>query len=106
MVRAPRRGEVWWLEDPEVGRRPALVLTRDAAIDVLTSLLVAPITRTVRGIPTEVDLGPSDGLPDRCAATLDNVRPVRKALLTEFITALSPDRLSEVCHSIRLAVDC
>lgn len=105
-MKAPHRGEIWWLEDPEFGRRPALVLTREAAIDVLTWLLVAPITRTVRGIPTEVSLGLVDGMPEPCAATLDNVRPVRKALLTELITELSPQRLDEVCASMRLAMDC
>ena len=105
-MRVPHRGEIWWLEDPDVGRRPALVLTRDVAIDVLTWLLVAPITRTVRGIPTEVAIGPGDGMPEQCVATFDNVRPVRKALLTDFITALPPDRLGEVCAAVRVAVDC
>ena len=50
------RGEVWWVEHPDAGRRPACVLTRQAAIPVLNSVLVAPATRTVRGIPTEVTL--------------------------------------------------
>lgn len=105
-MRTPRRGEIWWLDDRNIGRRPVLVLTRDVAIDVLTSLLVAPITRTVRGIPTEVGLDESDGMPEVCVATFDNVRPVRKGLLTEFIATLAPDRLPEVCDAMRLAVDC
>ena len=67
------RGEVWWIEHPEAGRRPACVLTRQAAIPVLTSVLVAPATRTVRGIPTEVALTRDDGMPEDCALTLDNV---------------------------------
>lgn len=102
----PHRGEVWWLEDSEVGRRPALVLTRESAIEVLTWLLVAPITRTVRGIPTEVALDESDGMPEPCAATLDNVRPVRKSLLTDRITTLRAERLQEACTALNLAVDC
>jgi mRNA-degrading endonuclease toxin of MazEF toxin-antitoxin module len=61
------RGEVWWIEHPEAGRRPACVLTRQAAIAVLNSVLVAPATRTVRGIPTEVALTRQDGMPEDCA---------------------------------------
>lgn len=74
VVRVPHRGDVWWLEDPEAGRRPALVLSGDVAIDVLTSLLVAPITRTVRGIPTEVELG----LSQRLAAARRRTRSRRQ----------------------------
>lgn len=106
MVALPARGEVWWVEDPALGRRPALVLTRDGAIAVLDWLLVAPLSRTVRGIPTEVALDADDGLPEPCAATLDNVRPVRRALLTERITTLGPDRMHAVCAALRVAVAC
>lgn len=81
-------------------------MTRDAAIPVLTWLLVAPITRTVRGIPTEVALDADDGMPQPCAVTLDNVRPVRAALLTTRITTLDPDRMGEVCDALRTAVAC
>lgn len=103
---APRHGEVWWLEDPDIGRRPALVLTRDAAIDVLTRLVVAPITRTVRGIPTEVALDQDDGLPEPCVATFDNVRTVPKVLLTGRVAVLGSERLGEACAALRLALDC
>jgi mRNA interferase MazF len=100
------RGEVWWVEHPEAGRRPACILTREAAIPVLTALLVAPATRTVRGIPTEVVLDEDDGMPQRCALTFDNIAPVPKALLTERITALSSMRLSAVCEALRDATGC
>lgn len=103
---SPTRGEVWWLGDPEVGRRPVLVLTRDAAIPVLRWVLVAPVTRTVRGIPTELPLDVDDGMPRPCAATFDNMRPVRLSLLTERITTLSPTRMAQACAALRLAVDC
>ncbi|HVL99539.1 MAG TPA: type II toxin-antitoxin system PemK/MazF family toxin [Egibacteraceae bacterium] len=106
MVARPGRGDVWWLEDPDVGRRPALVLTRDAAIPVLTWLLAAPITRTVRSIPTEVPLDADDGMPEPCAVTLDNVRPVRPSLLTARITTLGPERMQAVCDALRTAVAC
>lgn len=102
----PSRGEVWWIEEPEIGRRPGLVLTRDSAIDVLTWILVAPVTRTVREIPTEVGLDGDDGMPWPCAVTLDNVRPVRRTLATERITSLHPAVMHRVCDALRVAVDC
>jgi mRNA interferase MazF len=67
------RGEVWWGETPKHGRRPYLVLHRNAAIGVLAEILVCPLTRTVRGIDTEVPLDQGDGLPEACVASLDNV---------------------------------
>ena len=102
----PQRGEVWWGELEDVGRRPFLVMTRSAAIPVLRSVLVAPITRTVRGIPTEVSLGPDDGMPAECAATFDNLRVIPKAYLTEKLCLLNPVRLTEACSALRAAVDC
>ncbi|MDQ3677127.1 MAG: type II toxin-antitoxin system PemK/MazF family toxin [Actinomycetota bacterium] len=65
------RGEVWWYELPDSGRRPGLILTRQAAIPVLSALLVAPATRTIRGIATQVRLGPEDGMPTECALSFD-----------------------------------
>ena len=64
-------------------RRPFLVMTRSAAIPVLNSVLAAPVTRTLRNIPTELALGPDDGMPEECAATFDNLRVVPKAYLVE-----------------------
>lgn len=100
------RGEIWWLEHPEAGRRPACILTRQAAIGALRSVLVAPATRTVRGIPTEVALSRGDGMPDDCALSLDNLTTVPKALLTERITRLSPTRLGELCAALKVATGC
>jgi mRNA interferase MazF len=101
-----KRGEVWWVDDPEAGRRPHLLLTRDAAIPVLTSVLAVPATRTIRGIPTEVPLGPEDGMPAECALSLDNVTVLPKAFFTDRITALGPDRLARVCRALALATEC
>ncbi len=81
-------------------------MTRDAAIPVLNSVLVAPITRTVRMIPTELRLGPEDGMSAECAASLDNLRVVPKALLVRRECILSPTRLGELCRALRLTVDC
>jgi mRNA interferase MazF len=100
------RGEVWWGELPEAGRRPFLVMTRDRAIPVLNSVLAAPVTRTVRDIPTEVPLGPDDGMPVECAVSFDNLRVVPKGNLTERICTLAPRRLVEACQALANAVDC
>ena len=100
------RGEVWWVEEPEVGRRPACVLTRQEATPVLRRVTVAPATRTVRSIPTEVELAQEDGMPERCALSLDNLRTVPKVLLTERITTLGPRRLREVCVALERALGC
>ena len=100
------RGEIWWAEHPEAGRRPYLILSRQAAIPVLHRLLVVPATRTVRGIPTEVLLEEDDGMPQRSALSFDNVTVMPKALLTERICRLGIDRLDEVCRALRLASAC
>ena len=100
------RGEVWWYEHPVGGRRPVCVLTRQEAIPVLTSLIVVPATRTLRGIPTELTLDESDGMPAPCALSLDNLRVVRKGLLTERITRLAPQRLDELCRALAAATGC
>ena len=101
----PRRGDVWWIEMPDK-RRPVLVLTRDAAIPVLRTILVAPVTRSVRGIRTEVALDEADGMPVPCVATLDNVTTVPKSFLTERVARLSAAQMREVCAALTIAVDC
>lgn len=106
MVTAPRRGEVWWGEHEDAGRRPYLVMTRDAAIGVLDRVIAVPLTRTIRNIPTEVRLDRDDGLPTECAASLDNIRVVPTRGLTERVCTLTPDRLAQVCTALAIAVDC
>ena len=100
------RGEVWWYELPGSGRRPGCILTRQAAIPVLNALLVAPATRTIREIATQVRLGPQDGMPTECALTFDHLVTVPKALLTERITRLPPARLAELCVALEIAAGC
>lgn len=101
-----RRGEVWWVERPDEGRRPHLILTRDTAVTVLTSVLAVPATRTIRGIPTEVELGPNDGMPDRCVLTLDNVRTIAREAFVERICTLAPERMARVCRALGIATGC
>jgi mRNA interferase MazF len=105
-VSEPKRGEVWWGEIEDVGRRPFLVMTRAATIPVLNSVLAAPITRTARGIPTEVRLGVDDGMPTDCAVSFDNLRVVPKAYLVDRVCSLDTTRLVEACRALRATVDC
>jgi mRNA interferase MazF len=100
------RGDVAWLELEAEGRRPVLVLTRDEALPRLRNVVVALITRTIRGIDTDVELGPSDGMPVECAISLDNLRTVPQALLTEPITRLDATRMDAVCRALRCATGC
>lgn len=100
------RGEVWWAELPGVGRRPVMVLTRQGAIDVLTSVLCVPATRTIRGIPTELELDEDDGMPSACALSFDNLATVPRSMLTTRICRLGSERLAEVCHCLKVAAGC
>lgn len=100
----PRQCEVWWAEADDQ-RRPVLVVTRSDAIPVLTRVVVAPVTRTVRAIPTEVPLGPEQGLPDECAASFDNLQPINRRLLTERVGVLDPGR-RELCRALTALADC
>ncbi|HVF13533.1 MAG TPA: type II toxin-antitoxin system PemK/MazF family toxin [Acidimicrobiales bacterium] len=97
---------MWWSESPEWGRRPVLVLTRDAVADRLSSVLVALITTVHRDIPTEVRLDGNDGLPRACVVNLDSVATVSTAFLIEPITRLGRDRMGEVCQALARATGC
>jgi mRNA interferase MazF len=103
----PARGEVWWCEPPEIGRRPVVVLSRDAAIPRLRRALIAPCTTTIRGLASEVVLEPGDDpIPERSAVNLDSVESVSVAVLVERLGRLSDDRMREVCAALDVAVDC
>ena len=101
-----RRGEVWWAElSPPIGRRPVLLLSRDAAYSVRTSAAVAIITRTIRNIPVEVPLGQEDGMPAKCVVNLDDILTIPKSRLAERITTLSVERMTAVAKAIIFALD-
>ena len=107
MTAFPAHGEVWWCELPKVGRRPVVVLSRDAAIPRLRRALIAPCTTTVRGLPSEVVLEPGDDpVPRRCAANLDSVESVSLGVLTERLGRLGERRMREMCAALEVAVDC
>ena len=101
----PTQGEVWWAE-AEDKRRPVLVVTRSDAVPVLTWIVVAPVTRTIRGIPTEVGPGASHGLPDDCVASFDNLQPIRRSFLTQRAGELRVEELDEICRALRALADC
>src|SRR5690349_11275180 len=103
----PARGEIWWCELPGLGRRPVVVLSRDAAIPRLRRALVAPCTTTVRGLPSEVLLEPGDDpIPRRSAVNLDSVESVCLGVLVERLGRLADARMREVCRALSVAVDC
>ncbi len=101
----PRQGEIWWAE-AEDKRRPVLVVSRSEVVPVLTWVVVAPITRTVRGIPTEIALGAEEGLSSECCASFDNLQPIRRAFLTKRTGALDPLRRAELCRALAALADC
>jgi mRNA interferase MazF len=105
-VSEPARGEIWWGETPDAKGRPYLVLTRDEAVPVLRTILVAPISRTIRGIPTEVPVGEPEGLPAEGVASLDNVLAFPKSMLVRRMGMLAPERRGEPCEALRAATDC
>jgi mRNA interferase MazF len=101
-----KRGEIWWLEEPDRSARPVCVLTRTEAIQALGQILVVPATTTVRRIDSEVALDRSDGMPKACVLSLDNTTLMPKEFLTREITTLSPARMHEVCEALRFATAC
>jgi mRNA interferase MazF len=100
----PAQGEIWWAE-AEDRRRPVLVVTRSEAVPVLTWIVVAPVTRTVRGIPTEVALDADQGMPVPCAAVFDNLQPIRRSFLTDRAGSI-PNPRAEICRALAALADC
>lgn len=107
MTPVPARGEVWWCELPDIGRRPVVVLSRDAAIPRLRRTLIGPCTTTIRDLPSEVVLEPGeDPVPRRSAINLDSVESVSTGVLVERLGRLSDSRMEQVCAALAVAVDC
>ena len=104
MVSAPRQGEIWWAHS-EDQRRPVLVVTRSEAVDVLTGVVVAPVTRMIRGIPTEIRLGADEGLSVECVASFDNLQRIRRTALADRAGDLGIRR-EEICGALRTLADC
>ena len=100
----PKQGEIWWAE-LESARRPVLVVTRSDAISVLTSVVVAPVTRTIRSIPTEIHLGSEEGLDIECVANFDNLQRITRVALTTKLGDLGVRR-AEICTALETMSNC
>ncbi len=100
-----QHGEVWFAETPG-GDRPVLVLTRDPVADRIGSVVVAAITRTVRGLVSELELTPDDGVPTDCVVNFDNIHTIPRLALRRQITKLEPARLAQTCQTLRDATGC
>lgn len=101
---APAQGEIWWAEAEDT-RRPVVVVTRSAATLVLSRVIVAPVTRTVRHIPTEIPLDAENGVAGPCVASFDNLQPMPRSLLIERIGTLRRPR-AEICRALSALADC
>lgn len=102
-----RRGDIWLLETSDAKARPALVVTRQAALDGgITGVTVARVTTTIRGGATRLALGDDEGLVRECVANFDDLAVVRRSMLTVRIGELSADRRHELCVAFRAVADC
>ena len=100
-----RRAELWWAElPPPVGSRPVVILTRDAVLHSIGSIVVALVTRTIRELPTEVVLGRKQGLPVRCVANLDNILTVPRERLVRLMGACDASKVDELNRAIKAAL--
>lgn len=101
-----RRGEVWWVEfPPPTGRRPAVLVSRAQAYRLRTAIPVIPLTRTIRSIPVEVRLGPSDGVPHESVANADSIATVPKVRLLAYPCTLPREKLEAIERAIKFALD-
>ena len=96
---------MWWAATPG-GERPVLVLTRDPVADRIGAVVVVACTRTIRGLMSELPLGPEDGLPEMCVAAFDNIHTLRQDRFRRRITRLSDTRMDEACEVLKLALGC
>jgi len=107
VIDLPVRGEIWWCELPEVARRPVVILTRNAAIPKLRRAVVAPCTTTIRGLPSEVTLEPTDDpIPRTSAVNLDSIESVSIGTLTQRLGRLSDERMDQIRMALNVSVDC
>lgn len=100
-----KRGEIRWYRfaSPDK-RRPVVILTRDSAIEYLSEVTIAPVTSTIRDIPSEVMLSQEDGMPRDCAANLDHIQTVSKSRVGALITTLRSGRVDELRKALLFAL--
>lgn len=100
-------GEIWlYTFAPPNKRRPVLIITRQEVIDLLHTVMVAPITSTIRGAPSEVVVGVEEGLKRDSAINLDHVQTVEKQKLKSFVGTLRKEKLRELCRALVVATGC
>ncbi len=99
------RGEIWFAATPG-GDRPVLVLTRDPVADRIGSVVVAALTRTVRGVVSELVLTPADGVPTDCVVNFDNMHTIARTTFRRRVTTLSPHRMAQACRTLEAATGC
>jgi len=104
MTAVPRRGEVWLAELDKA--RPVIVLTRDPMGRYLNAVLVVPVTSTVRGVSTEVPVGPGDGVRVESVANADSTQLVARARLLRSVGRAAPKTMAALCRALAIAVDC
>jgi len=101
-----KRGEIWWVEFPApIGRRPAVLVSRNQAYRVRAAVTVVPLTRTIRSIASEVSLGPADGVPKASVANADNIATVPKARVVEYLATLAPEKIAGLERAITFSLD-
>ena len=100
------QGDIWLLEAPNENQRPVLIVTRNEAIGVLNNLVVAPLTTTIRSIPTCIPIGSNEGIDRESNAGFDNMASVPKALLTRRLGALGPTGRRLICTALEAFADC
>jgi len=97
-----KQGEIWWSNLPSpVGRRPVLLLSRNEAYRVRSAVTVAIVTSTIRNIPSEVRLGPADGMPKICVANLDTILTIRKSSIDSRICSLSEMKWMSIVQALK-----
>lgn len=107
MARELSRSEIWTYDFASPDKqRPVLVLSRQEVIGLLHTVMVAPVTTTIRGLPSEVVVGPKEGLKHESAVNLDHVQTVEKSRLSRFIGSLSQEKMQQVCEALAIAVGC
>jgi mRNA interferase MazF len=101
-----RQGEIWWASLPKpIGRRPVVLLSRNEAYKIRSSVTVAIVTSTIRQIPAEVSLGPAQGLPKACVANLDTIITIEKASLHARLCVLTDSKWDETITALKFALD-
>ena len=101
-----KHGEIRWYKFVKPDKkRPVLILTRNSVIEYLGEVTIAPVTSTIRSIPSEVHLSKNNGMPRECAVNCDHIQTVSKTKIGSLITSLTPDKMNDVSKAVRFALD-